>query len=73
MKHAIAFTLFASAAVGFAQQNKDPVSSVVKEILPPEFVFLFWLSRTAAVIAASSHACDGRCCGTPAILPRFVH
>jgi hypothetical protein len=34
MKRAIAFTLFASAAVGFAQQNKDPVSSVVKEILP---------------------------------------
>ena len=33
MKRAIAFTLFASAAVGFAQQNKDPVSSVVKEIL----------------------------------------
>jgi hypothetical protein len=25
---------FASAVVGFAQQNKDPVSSVVKEILP---------------------------------------
>jgi uncharacterized damage-inducible protein DinB len=34
MKRAIAFTLFALAAVGFAQQNKDPVSSVVKEILP---------------------------------------
>jgi hypothetical protein len=34
MKRAIAFTLFASAAVGFAQQNKDPVSSAVKEILP---------------------------------------
>jgi hypothetical protein len=34
MKRAIAFTLFASAAVGFAQQNRDPVSSVVKEILP---------------------------------------
>jgi len=34
MKHALAFTLFASAAVGFAQLNKDPVSSVVKEILP---------------------------------------
>ena len=34
MKRALAFTLFASAAVGFAQQNKDPVSSVVKEILP---------------------------------------
>ena len=34
MKRAIVFTLFASAAVGFAQQNKDPVSSVVKEILP---------------------------------------
>jgi hypothetical protein len=33
MKRAIAFTLFASAALGFAQQNKDPVSSVVKEIL----------------------------------------
>jgi hypothetical protein len=33
MKRAIAFTLFASAAVGFAQQNKDPVSNVVKEIL----------------------------------------
>jgi hypothetical protein len=34
MKCALAFTLLASAAVGFAQQNKDPVSSVVKEILP---------------------------------------
>src|SRR5229473_1807236 len=35
MKRAIAFlSLFASAAVGFAQQNKDPVTSVVKEILP---------------------------------------
>jgi len=34
MKRALAFTLFASAVVGFAQQNKDPVSSVVKEILP---------------------------------------
>ena len=34
MKRAIAFTLLASAAVGFAQQKKDPVSSVVKEILP---------------------------------------
>jgi DinB superfamily len=34
MKRALAFTLLASAAVGFAQQNKDPVSSVVKEILP---------------------------------------
>ena len=34
MKHALAFTLFASAVVGFAQQNKNPVSSVVKEILP---------------------------------------
>jgi len=34
MKRALALTLFASAAVGFAQQNKDPVSSVVKEILP---------------------------------------
>jgi hypothetical protein len=35
MKRAIAFLwLFASAAVGFAQQNKDPVTSVVKEILP---------------------------------------
>jgi hypothetical protein len=33
MKRAIAFTLFASAAVAFAQQNRDPVSSVVKEIL----------------------------------------
>jgi hypothetical protein len=34
MKRAIAFfSLFASAAVGFAQQNKDPVTSVVKEIL----------------------------------------
>ena len=34
MKRALAFTLFASAAVGFAQQNKDPVSTVVREILP---------------------------------------
>jgi hypothetical protein len=34
MKRALAFTLFASAAVGIAQQNKDPVTSVVKEILP---------------------------------------
>jgi hypothetical protein len=35
MKRAIAFlSLFASAALGFAQQNKDPVTSVVKEILP---------------------------------------
>jgi len=34
VKRAIAFTLLASASVGFAQQNKDPVSSVVKEILP---------------------------------------
>ena len=35
MKRAIVFvSLFASAAVGFAQQNKDPVTSVVKEILP---------------------------------------
>ncbi len=35
MKRAIAFlSLFASAAVGVAQQNKDPVTSVVKEILP---------------------------------------
>ena len=34
MKHAPAFTLLASVAVGFAQQNKDPVSNVVKEILP---------------------------------------
>jgi hypothetical protein len=31
MKRALAFTLFASAAVGIAQQNKDPVSSVVIE------------------------------------------
>jgi hypothetical protein len=30
---AIENTLLASAAVGFGQQNKDPVSSVVKEIL----------------------------------------
>ncbi len=35
MKRAFVFlSLFASAAVGFAQQNKDPVTSVVKEILP---------------------------------------
>jgi hypothetical protein len=34
MKRALAFRLLASAAVGFAQQNKDPVSSVVNEILP---------------------------------------
>jgi uncharacterized damage-inducible protein DinB len=35
MKRAIAFlSLFASVAVGFAQQNKDPVASVMKEILP---------------------------------------
>ena len=35
MKRAIAFlSLFASAAVGFAQQNKDPVTSVMKEVLP---------------------------------------
>ena len=34
MKRAITFTLFALAGIGFAQQNKDPVSSVVKEILP---------------------------------------
>lgn len=34
MKRALAFILLASAAVGFGQQNKDPVSSVVKDILP---------------------------------------
>ena len=35
MKRAVAvFTLFASSAILFAQQNKEPVSSVVKEILP---------------------------------------
>ena len=28
------FTLFASSAILFAQQNKEPVSSVVKEMLP---------------------------------------
>jgi uncharacterized damage-inducible protein DinB len=35
MKRAVAvFTLFASSAILFAQQNKEPVSSVVKEMLP---------------------------------------
>ena len=35
MRRAIAFlALFAAAAVGFTQQTKDPVSSVVKQILP---------------------------------------
>jgi uncharacterized damage-inducible protein DinB len=40
MRRALAFTLFASAVVGFAQQNKDPVSSVVKEILPHQEKYL---------------------------------
>ena len=34
MKRALAFTVLAAATVSFAQQNKDPVSTVVKEILP---------------------------------------
>jgi uncharacterized damage-inducible protein DinB len=34
MRLALAITLIASAVVSFAQQTKDPVSNVVKEILP---------------------------------------